>query len=534
MLTAILLAVTFGAELSPSLPAGSNPDLHRAFQLVSADLEKSQFDRAKAKLKLVPQEQVTFVWNDLNVPVASRKEFAEVRTEALRMLSSRIPGLKFKVGSGPVGIKFSFEKVLANDPGSGLPRGIALFFSEDLTEPRMEAVIGLQRGNPTEKTSQISLYNEIVFAVASYLGLAPGPYLGTASGRVNLQMYVQSNPDINELTAINSIRSAVNILKLAVEQRKVLTPAFPKVSFNPESIERGPVIQGTPMEFSVQVSNLGNAPVQFRVIPDCGCVTAKLTPPIAPGSTMAVPLKVDTKDIVGELNRHLILVSNDSTNPVLRFPIRIKATPRYRFLTNEANILIVDNKVLETELFLVSPKEKLLEATSVEVSGGQGTATLEPWQGNMADPTLNEASKLRYGYKIKLRLNEPIVSGRAAATVTVATSDPSFATVKHVVFMQKGISAMPASVFYGDLSRAEREATFILTRPNKPFKVVKIESDSSFVTGSATSTNENWEYKIFVRYNGKAPPGDMRATLTIFTDDPKQAKMRIPVIGNVR
>jgi hypothetical protein len=533
MISALILVVANQATLAPMLPMGSSPELHRAFELVAMDLSEGRFDQARAKAKLLPRLTVTYEWNDANVPQATRADWAGVRNRAFKTLAERLPGLTFKASKTPT-LRFSFEKSLAPDPNSGLPRGIALFYSESVQEPRLEAVIGLSRGNPLEKTGAASLHNEILFAVGSYLGLAPRPFLGTAMGRVDLQMQADATPEPIELGAMTAVQAAVAKLDQAIAKKQPLTPAKPKANFNPEVIERGPVIQGEPIRFSVQVSNQGNAPLQFLVIPDCGCISAGGSPVVQPGAAVPVPIHVDTKDINGPFNRHLILISNDPEQPIRHIPIGVTTTPRYRFLSNEHSILIVDEKGLNATYYLVSPKEKPLAVTSVEVMGNPGRATFEPWQGQLADPERNEPAALRTGYKLNVHLDEPQTSGRSAATITVKTGDPDYPILRHVVFAQRGIAVMPASVFYGDLGKAEREASVIVTRPNKPFKILSIDSDSSFVTARATAVKGEWEYKVLCRYNGKAPMGDFRAMLTLNTDDPKQAKIRIPVMGIVK
>ena len=74
----------------------------------------------------------------------------------------------------------------------------------------------------------------------------------------------------------------------------------------------------------------------------------------------------------------------------------------------------------------------------------------------------------------------------------------------------------------------------MLTRPGKPFEILRMESDSSYVTASKLSEKNGSDYKIVFKYNGKAPVGDFRAVVTIHTSDPKQSKIRIPVMGNVK
>jgi hypothetical protein len=532
MLFALLLAVAPQAY-GPILPAGSNPDLHTAFNAVATQLSAGDFAKAKAQTRLLPSFSVTYQWDDSKVPAGQRAEFVAARNLAFKTLMSSVDGLTIKPGAKPA-IKFTFENNLATDPDSGLPRGVALFFSDSVTEPRLEAVLGLRRGNPFEKSTAVSIHNEVMFAVGSYLGLAPSPLLGTMMGRTDLQMQQHSIVDVTEVGTIENVRAAMRRLDLSVQKKERIKPGNPRVSFEPTVVERGPVIQGTDIHFTVQVANIGDAPLAFKVIPDCGCVTAANSPVVQPGGVVAVPIKVDTKDITSELNRHLILISNDSTRPVQRFPIRIRTFPRYQIFTNQSNILIAEGAGADTELFFVSPADKPLEVTGVDVTGNPGKATFEPWQGDLADPASNGELKPQKGFRLKVHVEEPQVSGRSASTIVIRTNDPNFATVRHTIFTQKGIAVMPASVFFGDLEKGEKEATVLLTRPGKPFAILKMDSDSSYVTAWKLSEKNDTDYKIVCKYNGKAPSGDFRAVVTIHTNDPKQPRIRIPIMGNVK
>ena len=139
----LALVVALQSVAAPILPPQTSPDLHKAFISIEEDLAASKFDSAKSKLSLLPGKTITYQWNDSNVSAAQRPELIQVRNEAFRTWTNRIPGLAFQPDKAGR-LKFSFNDLLAKDPDSGLPRGIALFFSDALIEPRMEAVIGLK------------------------------------------------------------------------------------------------------------------------------------------------------------------------------------------------------------------------------------------------------------------------------------------------------------------------------------------------------------------------------------------------------
>ena len=533
MLALACLLAMGQSTAAPILPAGVNADLHRAFVLVEEALEKGQFDEAKAKLALLPRTDIVFSWDDSKVPANLRPEFRSTREAAFKLWNERIPEIKLVEGAKPQ-IKFSFEKELAKLPDSDAPRGIALFFSENPAEPRLESVIGLTRGNPAENISNISLFNEIVFTVGNYLGLAASPFPNSASGRHDFQMPVRSMIQVHEINLVGSVKSAEDQLRKAVEKKQRLTPARPKVTYDPDKIERGPVLQGTPVDLSVQLNNVGNAPVSFRAIPDCSCIAATpggLTPP---GGSSLVKLIINTADIANDFEKHLIVVTNDPDRPYFRVPLHIRTIPRYRFISPKGSVLIVDEGGLDVDLFLVTPAEYPFQVNSVEVVGNPGAATIEPWKGELADPEYNEPVKPRQGHRIKLHLDEPQVSGRSAATLVLKTDDEKYPELRYPIFAQKGIAVLPASAYLGELGQSERKASMVLSRPTRPFKIEKAECDSAYISVTAEPIKDETEYILKIVYNEKAPIGDLRAMITVTTNEPKQKTVRIPVMGTVR
>ena len=73
----------------------------------------------------------------------------------------------------------------------------------------------------------------------------------------------------------------------------------------------------------------------------------------------------------------------------------------------------------------------------------------------------------------------------------------------------------------------------ILSRPDKPFKVLSVESDVTFIKASLEPFKGSTNYKIVAQYDGTAPRGRFLAKITVKTDDPKQPVIEIPVEGIV-
>lgn len=541
MLAALLLTVVSRGALAqaqaiygPTLPIGASAEIGQTFAAIEEPLSQGQFDAAAAKLRLLPSLTVSYAWDDSKIPAGQRTQLAEARDAALKMWAANVPGLSFKKGDKPQ-IKFSFEPVLSQSEESGMPRGIALFYSDELAKPRLEAVIGLKRGNPLELTNDVSMHNEVVFAVGSYLGVTQTPFGGAGMGRVDFQSPSRSSLTAFELGIVSHIQEAAKELTLAVKKKRKLFPTRPRADVEPKVMERGPVVQGTPIEFSIQLYNSGQGPLVYQVVPDCGCISVSPGGTLTSNSAGKVSVWVNTAEIAGEFSKHLLVITNDVENPIQKVLVKVKTIPRYRFLSDVGPVAIVsEDSGLDMNLYLVTPTGNPLKIESLKTTGNPATATFEPWKGDLADPDLNETSKPREGYRIKIHVGQPEVSGRSALGIIVKTSDPVYSELRYTVFVQKGIAVLPGSLYFGEIGKEERRGTIVLTRPGKPFKVTNVEVDSANVTAKATMTRGDWEYRIAVTYNGKSEPGDLRATITVTTDDPKQGKIRIPVTAIVK
>jgi len=534
MLVALCLAVvTQQAFYGPTLPAGSSPDIGQAFAAIEEPMSKGDFAEATNRLKLLPTLTVGYSWDDSKIPANQRPDFADARDDALRQWSQKVPGLTFKASEKPQ-IKFSFEPTLATVPDTGMPRGIALFFSDDLTKPRMEAVIGLKRGNPLEPTSDISVHNEVLFAIGSYLGMSPHPFPTAAMGRQDYQMQARNMVDLRELGMVGNIQIAIGQLKDGIKKGRKFVPTRPKLDCNPDQIDHEPVLQGTPVDLSLQVNNTGEGAISYIVIPDCGCISATPGGLVDSGGSSIVRVRINTSEIAGSFSKHLIVLSNDVENPVRMIPIKVQTMARYRFLSDTGPVAIVGDSGLDANVYFVTPSGNPMEITGIQTAGNPATVSYEPWKGDLADPDMQEGSKPREGYRIKLHLAQPEVSGRSALGLLVKTTDPQYPELRFTLFVQKGIAVMPSQMYFGEIGHVQRTGSIVLSRPGKPFKITKIDSDSAFVKATAKMVKGDSEYRLDVVYDGKALEGDLRATITVLTDDPKQPKILIPVLATIR
>jgi hypothetical protein len=197
-------------------------------------------------------------------------------------------------------------------------------------------------------------------------------------------------------------------------------------------------------------------------------------------------------------------------------------------------VVIAESDDITFTAYLFAPKDHPLKVKHVEMGGLPGSVTFEPWEGTLADPDMNEGALPRKGYKFDLRIQNIPDGMQMAANLIVTTNDPVFDQINYAVFVQKGILALPPNVYMAEIGAAPRTMAFVVSRIGKPFKITGIDVDSSHLSTTFEPTKNVGEYKVIVKYDGKAAKGDYRATITVKTDDPKQPIVQVPVTATVR
>jgi len=119
-------------------------------------------------------------------------------------------------------------------------------------------------------------------------------------------------------------------------------------------------------------------------------------------------------------------------------------------------------------------------------------------------------------------------------TVNVITDDPVWKELRHTLYVQRGIVALPSSLYMGELGKDPARGWFLVTRPRSPFKILGVESSSPFLKAFVENIDGGFEYRVNVVYDGRGDFGDFRATLTLVTDDKKQPRVEVPIRAVIR
>lgn len=528
--------------LGPIVPSGANESFMKSVLRVEDALEKSDFEAARKAMTWLPKREFKIEWDDSQVPAGLKPTLAGVRDAAIQDWTTPLSYLKPEVVASGGDLKVSFADSLGDSP-EGFPMGASFNFEPSGSSTRLSVIVSLKRGRPSQPATTLEIRNEIVYAIAAYMGFETTPFPGTASYRTDLPSMVQGRLSQFEVSRTRMFLEIMDQLTDAIAKKKPLSAARPKLQIEPLRVELPNGLQAKPLTFTIQVTNSGNAPVSYNFRPDCGCLSPSHSPLLDPGRTGVVTVNVDTVNFVGDLHHKFFVFSNDPDFPYREVPVHVQVDPLFQFVREGPSVLQMTDRGVDTEVILVVSDVAKFAVTDQQLQPNTGTVQSEPWEGEIALAPGQPKVKAK-GYKFQIHLDRSPVAGRTITNLEVATDHSVFTVLRYQLLAQRGILAMPDQAYFGEIPKAPGSTSFILSRPGIPFKITKIESGSPFIKATwapvvanpleEPKLGEIAEYRIIVTYDGTSDSGPLQTTLTIYTDDPKQPKLTVPVSGTVK
>ncbi len=528
----LMLPLLLSTEDAPLLPTGTSPAFQATAYKVETLLQANKFEEAAKLAKMLPRHSVTLSWDDSKVPSELRGRFAAARDEAIKDWTSKIPNFQITIADKG-DIKCSFELTLPPPPDSVLPSGAVFFTSDGPNDARIEAVIALKRETPPVKIDPINVKNEVGYAIGAYLGLAGLPRPGGYMGRNDYSTTLQMNVLPWEIKLSGTTLDIADTLRKAAETKTSMIPRKPIMRVNPSQLKADPVVQGAPMRFSLEVVNQGNAPLMLSTYTECGCVQISAPTSVQPGMSGIIQVNVQTAVIEGRLEKSFDIFSNDPDQTQKTIMVSSFVQPVVRFLRKEGfGPIVMSNDGLKQDIYMAIDPSASFNVKKVAIQGIKGVADFEPWEGDMADPELGQPTKHRKGYKISVLVSPTAQTGRIPMTLAVTTDDPQSPLIYGTFMVQWGIVALPERLNFGEINRKDITAYFLVSRPGQPFKIKSVKSDNDFVTVSAEPFRT--DIRVSVLISGQVPYGNLDATITVETDDPKQPEIKVPLRAIVK
>ena len=520
------------------VPAGASIEFHHLVLDIENALSAKDFAMAEKLSGQLPSNEVTWSLDSHKLDSDQKVEFTQVAETAQQNWSKALGGeVSFKrISTGKADIAISFEPVLAKISGTNEIAGAAFFLGADPTQPKVEAVIGLKRGPSLSKIIGREVFNESQFAFGRYLGLAPNPQLGSAMGRIESQMIASNSITIQDAGAVKKILSLSHQLRDAIQKKQVIESGQPAMKLERNNLEFKDAIQGDDGQAQMLLTNTGTSMLELEIRGDCGCISGTVPETVAPGKSTLLTGLFKTAELNGDVHHNLILKSNDPDHPIMVIPVKISVIPRAEAVFPETNTIYVDRNEKELIYYLNSAEQKLFNISDVTVIGMPVTVRTERFDGEVPNYLILGKKQTIHGYKVFVdasKLTSRDVFGRSYGTVYLKTDNPKINFIKTQFFVQNGIVSLPDSIYFGT-PLGIADSTFALIRTGRPFKILKITSDSKYLTFEIKgNTPENAStYMVRVIYDGKAPGHRFKGTVIVQTDDPQQSVIKIPFQTN--
>lgn len=441
--------------------------------------------------------------------------------------------LKFSLGGD---LKVSFTDSLPPNIDSRGPAGAVFVTSPDSGDPVVEAVIAWKRGTPPRSIEPTDLYNEVLFAIGTRLGRARTPQPGRMMFRTESEYRDINMPMKSEVKPIKELIALADAIRKAVAEKRDPGVRPAQIFVVPQKLTPVPVSQGEEMPVDVQITNQGTGVMKFAVVPDCGCfIVGPYDNTLLPNETTIVPVKINTMEFISKLDKTLYVYSNDPERPIIPIHLDTYVRPAYRFINQFSDPVFYVGKsggIVEVAL-AIDPAVKF-NVKAVEALGINASAEFEPWSGMVNDPLSGEPPTRMNGILIKALVSPNLVTGRGDIGFQVTTDSPLFKTLHYSVSVQKGIAAIPASFYFGTVGKSQVRASVVVSRPGRPFSIVKVESDTEFVTARIEPYQGEGNFRVVAVYSGQAVLGRFFGKVTVHTDDPSEPKIEIPFEGNVQ
>ena len=312
-------------------------------------------------------------------------------------------------------------------------------------------------------------------------------------------------------------------------------PASMRAAVAASTFQFGKVVQGTVVEHEFILKNDGTSLLELtRTSMTSPILATSLPRNVEPGSQVTLRFKLDTSSLDGPFDGHILLFLSGPDNPEIRLAFEgqvvrsIEASP-------------MPEVYLATELG--QPKEGSVELINhdtepFQVLGIDGAgAKLE---------TRVQTLEAGRRYRLLVNVSGKAPLGRRSDTLMVKTSSPTTPLVKITVntYVHDAVYTFPDSVDLGDLPlNAIQADPGLLQRSVQTLMVYQVGGTQFKVSPSTDvpglilqsepgSAGDRWQITIAVD-PARIKPGPIRGSIVIQTNDPKHAKLRVPVSGSI-
>jgi len=304
--------------------------------------------------------------------------------------------------------------------------------------------------------------------------------------------------------------------------------AAPRLALGEHAFDFGTVERGSKVEHTFLLPNRGDGVLLIdHVKSSCGCTVAVVSAHEVPSAADArVTVTVDTARMAGRVTKIVTVYTNDPDNPVL--PLTMSGQ------------VAADLLVTPAPLYLGRVRRGDRTRHEVVVVPGRAGASFAVTGVDSPGPLLHAVVEPRPdgpGQRILVELDPHAPLGRFSEELTLRTTSPRESTLTLPVFgsIEGEVVVMPPQVTFGIThGKAPERDLFIRNRGSRPLAVTGVSVPKELVTYELSTLRDGLEYRLTLRLRDHVPPGTVEGAIDIFTDDPDEGHLVVPLYAIVR
>jgi hypothetical protein len=517
----------------PLLPTSASAADKNAYNRAAQLLSRNAFDEGATLVATITPQAVTKVWIDWT-PV-SRGLRAGYKTAIQASIDEWNKGLAGSVSFTPA-LKEEEADLLVLFERSVMDAKVAparAVCQETVLESRGgrrtgAIILGLNIPSSLAPHSPTSIGHLMAQGLGEFLGLAPTLVPGDGamnpdlhSGATALKIAAAELGDAKALIA-----ARIRLADLAKRKVAVYLP-LPKIAVDKMKMDAGDVWRGEQAHYVFMVKNTGDAPLEIEAKPTCGCTIANYDKVIPPKGEGKIEANMATATFRGKVTKGIEVKSNDVENPTMSLQLLANVKSIVSVTPSENPVFgLKSGEATTQELQVKIDSTEPVQLTRVTCSANYATAKFEPVANAGSGST----------YKVTVTIDPAAPMGRSAFLISAFTSSKKEPQVNLTAICEKGVIVMPPSAYLGAIgpnSVLPLNQFLTLSRREGGVHIQKVENDDPKLEVKQTTMKDGQQYQLQITYKGGWPTGVITRKIVVYTDDPAQPRIEIPVLANV-
>lgn len=307
----------------------------------------------------------------------------------------------------------------------------------------------------------------------------------------------------------------------------VLAPGeVPQIDFETRTFSIGRVMSGKVVRHDFWFKNVGTGPLEIlRVKPSCNCTTTgDYDRIVQPGQRGKISIKIDTKNLGGEVIKSVTVTTNMLTDSRIVLNIGgevwrpIEATPA-KAAFGRINKDALESQPLTRKLILVNNMDSPARLTNVRSGNPSFSATVKV---------------LEVGKKFELIVSGhlPVKTGMNYTTIEIDTSLPEMPVLRIVasMYVTAAVIVSPDKLsLLQDRPRDMRRSFFITNHTTTQMEISDIQVSNPMLKATITTNRPGFAFRLLLKIPAeyKVPQGG--DTITMKTSHPYAPTLTIPI-----